>query len=89
MSLGADAARVQRMVIMEGGVLLAIGLVFGIALAMAGSRLIQGLLFGVPPHDPLTLGLVAGIMTAIGMGACWVPAARAARIDPAITMRSQ
>jgi putative ABC transport system permease protein len=89
MSLGADSARVQRMVIMEGGVLLGIGLVLGIAAAMAGSRLIQGLLFGVPPHDPLTLGLVAGIMAAIGIGACWLPAARAARIDPAITMRGQ
>ena len=89
MSLGADSARVQRMVIMEGGVLLGIGLLVGIAAAMAGARLIEGLLFGVPPHDPLTLGLVAGIMAAIGIGACWLPAARAARIDPAITMRGQ
>jgi putative ABC transport system permease protein len=89
MSLGADAARVQRMVIMEGGVLLGIGLVLGVIGAVLGSRLIQGLLFGVPPHDPLTLALVAGIMAAIGIGACWLPAARAARIDPAITMRGQ
>jgi predicted permease len=89
MSLGADSARVLRMVIMEGGVLLGIGLVLGIAAASVGSRLIQGLLFGVPPHDPLTLGLVVGIMAAIGIGACWLPAARAARIDPAITMRGQ
>jgi ABC-type antimicrobial peptide transport system permease subunit len=89
MSLGADASRVQRMVIMEGGVLLGIGLVIGIIGAALGSRMIQGLLFGVPPHDPLTLGLVAGIMAAIGIGACWLPAARAARIDPAITMRGQ
>jgi predicted permease len=89
MSLGADSARVQRMVIMEGGVLLGIGLVLGSAAARVGSRLIQGLLFGVAPHDPLTLGLVAGIMAAIGIGACWLPAVRAARIDPAITMRGQ
>ena len=89
MSLGADSARVQRMILAEGGILLVYGLFAGVAGALIGTRLIQGLLFGVPPHDPLTLGLVAGIMTAIGMGACWVPAARAARIDPAITMRSQ
>jgi predicted permease len=89
MSLGADAARVQRMVIMEGGTLLAMGLLLGVVGAALGSRLIQGLLFGVPPHDPLTLGLVAGIMAAIGIGACWFPAARAARISPAITMRGQ
>jgi putative ABC transport system permease protein len=89
MSLGADSARVQRMVILEGGVLLGIGLVLGITVAMAGSRLIQGMLFGVPPHDPLTLVVVAGIMAAIGMVACWLPAVRAARIDPAIAMRGQ
>ena len=89
MSLGADSARVLRMVIMEGGVLLGIGLVVGVAASMVGSRLIEGLLFGVPPHDPLTLALVAGIMATIGIGACWLPAAGAARIDPAITMRGQ
>jgi putative ABC transport system permease protein len=89
MSLGADSSRIQRMVIREGAALLGIGLVVGFATAKAGSRLIEGLLFGVPPHDPLTLGLVAGIMAAIGIGACWLPAARAARIDPAITMRGQ
>ena len=70
MSLGADSARIQRTVIMEGGVLLGIGLVLGMAAAKAGSRLIEGLLFGVPPHDPLTLGIVAGMMAAIGIGAC-------------------
>jgi putative ABC transport system permease protein len=47
------------------------------------------MLFGVPPHDPLTLVVVAGIMAAIGMVACWLPAVRAARIDPAIAMRGQ
>ena len=89
MSLGADSARVQRMVIREGGVLLGIGLLLGVIGAALGSRLIQGLLFGVPPHDPLTLGIVAAVMAAIGIAACWVPAARAAKIDPAITMRGQ
>ena len=49
---------------------------------------IRGLLFGVAPHDPVTLISVAVMMAAIGLGACWIPALRAARIDPAITMRS-
>jgi putative ABC transport system permease protein len=89
MSLGAGSGRVQRMVLREGGVLLAAGLVLGILGAALGSRLIQGLLFGVPPHDPVTLGTVAVLMAAVGVGACWVPAIRAARIDPAITMRGQ
>jgi putative ABC transport system permease protein len=88
MSLGADGGRVQRMILREGGVLLAIGLVVGIAGAFYAARIIDGLLFGVTPHDPLTMIGVAVMMATIGIGACWIPAHRAARIDPAITMRS-
>jgi predicted permease len=88
MSLGANRARVQRMILGEGGVLLAVGLVVGVAGAFFSARIIEGLLFGVEPHDPMTFIGVAVLMAAIGIGACWIPALRAARIDPAITMRS-
>jgi putative ABC transport system permease protein len=88
MTLGADRARVRRMILREGGGLLAIGLGLGTIGALAAGRIIRGLLFGVTPTDPVTLGGVALVMTAIGIAACWVPAARAARIDPAITLRS-
>ena len=88
MSLGADRGQVQRMILKEGGVLLAIGLVLGVAVALFAARVIQGLLFGVAPHDPTTFIGVAVMMATIGIGACWIPARRAARIDPAITMRS-
>jgi putative ABC transport system permease protein len=88
MSLGADSARVQRMILGEGGVLLVVGLVLGIAGAAVAARVIQGLLFGVEPHDPVTLTVVALLMGAIGIGACWVPALRAARIDPLVAIRS-
>ncbi len=88
MSLGADSGRVQRMILREGGVLLAVGLVLGIAGAFFAARVMRGLLFGVAPHDPLTLIGVVVMMAAIGVGACWIPARRAARIDPAIAMRS-
>lgn len=89
MSLGADRARVQRMILREGGVLVAAGLVLGVAAAVVGARAIQGLLFEVAPNDPVTFAFVVAIMAAIGMVACWIPALRAARIDPAITMRSE
>jgi putative ABC transport system permease protein len=89
MSLGADSRRVQRMVLMEGGVLLAIGLVVGVMGAVVATRLIRGLLFGVPPHDPVTLVSVAFMMAAVGIGACWLPARRAASIDPAVAIRRQ
>ncbi len=88
MSLGADRARVQGMILKEGGALLAIGLVLGVAGAWVAGGIIRGLLFGVAPHDPTTFIGVAVLMAAIGIVACWIPALRAARIDPAITMRS-
>ncbi len=88
MSLGADRARVQRMILGEGGVLVAIGLVLGVAGAYFASGVMRGLLFGVAPRDPGTFAGVAAMMAAIGIVACWVPARRAARIDPAITIRS-
>jgi ABC-type antimicrobial peptide transport system permease subunit len=53
------------------------------------ARAMQGLLFGVAARDPVTLGGVAAIMAAIGVAACWVPAARAARIDPGVALRAQ
>ena len=88
MSLGADRGRVQRMILGEGGVLVALGLVIGVVGAYFAAGVIRGLLFGVAPNDPVTLIGVGIFMAAIGVLACWIPAVRAARIDPAITMRS-
>ena len=88
MSLGADGGLVQRMILREGGVLLAIGLALGVVGAFFAARIVRGLLFGVAPSDPVTLIGVAAMMAVIGIGACWIPALRAARIDPVISMRS-
>ena len=89
MSLGADPGQVQRMILREGGVLVAFGLVVGVGGSLALARLMQGLLFGVTPSDPLTLAAVAATMAAIGIAACWLPAARASRIAPSEALRSQ
>ncbi|HEX5179588.1 MAG TPA: ABC transporter permease [Gemmatimonadaceae bacterium] len=88
MSLGADSARVERMILGEGGVLLAAGLALGVGGGFAAAGVMRGLLFGVAPHDPATFLGVAALMALIGVVACWVPALRAARIDPAIAMRA-
>ncbi|MEW5918603.1 MAG: ADOP family duplicated permease, partial [Gemmatimonadota bacterium] len=88
MSLGANRAQVQRMILKEGGVLVVIGLVLGVIGAFFATRIIQGLLFEVSPNDPVTFVSVAALMAAIGILACWIPAMRAARVDPVITMRS-
>ena len=89
MSIGADAAAVRRMVLREGGVLLGAGVVFGFAGALAAARLLRGLLFGVAPNDPVTLATVALALTGIGLAACWLPAARAARVDPSVALRAE
>lgn len=89
MSLGADPGRVQWMVLREGGTLVLIGLTLGVVGSLSLTRLMQGLLFGVAPNDPLTLASVAALMAAIGVAACWVPAARAARIAPSESLRAQ
>jgi len=89
MSLGADASRVKRMVLGEGGVLLAIGLVLGVVGALAATRLLAGLLFNVAPNDPVTLFAVTVVLAAVGVAACWLPAMRAARVDPAVALRSE
>jgi predicted permease len=88
MSLGADSGRVQRMILQEGGILLALGLGLGTIGAYFAARVIQGLLFDVAPHDPVTFAGVVVTMAAIGLAACWIPALRAARVDPALTMRT-
>jgi putative ABC transport system permease protein len=89
MSLGADAGKVLRMILTEGGALVTIGLGIGVIAALSLSRVMQGLLFGVAPHDPVTLVSVGLLMAAVGIGACLLPALRAARIDPAVAMRGQ
>ena len=89
MSLGASAGRVRRMILGEGGVLLAVGLLIGVAGALATARLLSGLLFGVTAHDPVTIGVVAAVLAAVGVAACWLPAARAAHVDPAVALRAE
>lgn len=89
MSLGADASRVVKMVLADGGTLLAVGIAMGVAGSLVVSRFLRGLLFGVPTLDPVTFGLVSFLMAAVGLAACAVPALRAARVDPLVAMRAE
>ena len=88
LALGAAPSRVTAMILAEGGLLVGLGLAVGVASSLALSRTIEGLLFGVASRDPFTLVAVVLTMTAIGLVACWVPAARASRIDPSEALRA-
>ena len=88
MALGAAPSRVTAMILREGGLLVGLGLGAGVIGSLALSRSIEGLLFGVASRDPFTLVTVVVTMTAIGLVACWVPAARASRIDPSDALRA-
>ncbi len=82
MALGAEQADVSRMVLRQALVLAGAGVALGLAAAAALTRLMASLLYGVSPLDPLTFALVALALTAVALLASWVPARRAARVDP-------
>jgi putative ABC transport system permease protein len=88
MALGAQSTEVRRMVVRQGLVLAVIGVGIGLAGALALSRLISSLLYGIAPHDPLTLGATAIVLLAVAAVASWLPATRAARIDPLEALRA-
>jgi putative ABC transport system permease protein len=87
MALGAQSQDVLKQVLGKGATLAAIGLVLGLAGALAATRLISTLLFGVKPTDPLTYVAVAVILAAVTLAACYIPARRATRVDPIIALR--
>jgi putative ABC transport system permease protein len=87
MALGATRTSVHRMVVRQGVTLAAIGIAAGLLLAGAASRVIETLLFGVSARDPITYLLVATSLVAVAWLASWIPAARAASVDPAIALR--
>ncbi len=88
MALGAAPSRVTAMILSEGGLLVGLGLAVGVIVSLALGRFIEALLFGVESRDPVTLLAVAAMMMTIGLVACWIPAARASRIDPSNALRA-
>jgi putative ABC transport system permease protein len=89
MALGAESRDVLRMVIGEGFKLTVVGLALGLAAAFALSRLIASQLFGVTATDPLTYVGVATLLAMVAMAACYIPARRAARVDPMVALRCE
>ncbi len=88
MAIGARQVDVSRMVMRRGLVLTVAGVIAGLAASAALSRLIASQLFGVRASDPLTMASVFALMTAVAAAAAYLPARRAARIDPVVALRT-
>jgi putative ABC transport system permease protein len=87
MALGAERAHVLRMVLGMGSRLVGLGIVLGVAASLAATRVLASQLFGVAPHDALTLAIVIAVVVTVGAAACLFPARRATRVDPMIALR--
>ncbi len=87
LALGADRPAILKLVLGQGVVLTAIGLAAGLAAAVALTRTLAGLVYGVGTLDPLTFIAVPGLLGVVAMLACFIPARRAARVDPITTLR--
>jgi predicted permease len=89
MALGADRMNVVRLILKQGMGLTMIGILFGLALSFAVTRLLAGLLYGIKPADPVTYVAVSLLLTAVALVSCYFPARRAASIDPMTSLRAE
>ncbi len=86
-ALGASPGQAARLIVKEGLLLTALGLAVGLAICGIAGRAFAHLLFGVTPTDAATWMAVIALLTAVSLAACWLPARRAARVDPMLALR--
>jgi ABC-type antimicrobial peptide transport system permease subunit len=89
MALGAEPNSVLAMVLGQGFVLVGGGVLIGTGAALALTRLLRGMLYGVTPTDPLTFASIGILLTCTALIACWLPARRAAKVDPIVALRTE
>jgi putative ABC transport system permease protein len=87
LALGAERRDVLRMVLGKGAKLAFAGVALGLCAAFGLTRLMASLLFSVTAHDPLTFVVVAFLLMAVALAACYLPARRATRVDPMVSLR--
>ena len=85
--MGAEPRAVAGMILRQGGIVTLVGVAVGLTAAIAGSRLIQSLLYGVGPRDPVIF-VATTLVLGIALMACWLPARRAARLSPLEALRT-
>jgi putative ABC transport system permease protein len=87
MALGANPSQVRRMVVLQGMQLNLIGVILGIVASLALTRLMESMLFGVKPWDPVTIVVVVLLLSFVTLLAAYLPARRASRVDPIVALR--
>jgi ABC-type antimicrobial peptide transport system permease subunit len=87
MALGARRGAVLRLVMRQTVAVLVIGCAIGLVLALAASRLIGSVLFGIAPTDPLAIGSALAVLVFVALAASYLPARRASRLDPTQALR--
>jgi ABC-type antimicrobial peptide transport system permease subunit len=87
MALGAQRADVVSMVLKESMTMVGVGIAVGLAAALAAARFVTTLLFGLAPSDPVTIGAAVVVMCVVSLLAGYLPARRAARVDPMVALR--
>jgi predicted permease len=88
LALGAEPGSVARMVVLQGGLVALVGLVVGLAAALASGTLIESLLYDVSAHDPIVFTGTSFALLLVSVFACWLPARRAARMNPVTALRA-
>ena len=88
LALGAEPSSITRHIVMQGGAVSLIGVAIGLVGAFAGGKLIASVLYGVSPRDPAVFAIMAITLQVVALTACWIPARRAARLDPTIALRA-
>jgi ABC-type antimicrobial peptide transport system permease subunit len=87
MALGAKQTNILNWIVLRGAKLIGLGIIIGIVSAVGLARAIANMLYGVTPLDPVTLGLTILVLSLSGIVACFVPALRAARVNPIVALR--
>src|SRR5262249_34400273 len=88
-ALGAQGSDVVRLVMREAVLMILSGLAIGLGVAGGASHLVASLLFGLSPNDPVTIGLAASVLAGVALLAGYLPAARAARVEPMVALRHE